>query len=147
MGTSILLRLLEEAPAVTGGVVLVQREVADRLVARPGDPAHGIPSVKASWWASIEPEGRVPASVFHPKPRVESAFVTFERRQQPGDDELRQRVFRLVDAGFGQRRKMLRRSLAELVEPEAFEAAGVAPTDRAERLDLDAWLRLARWRP
>ena len=144
VGTTILLRILEEAPAVIGGMVLVQREVAERLAAGPGDAAHGIPSVKASWWVDARVAGRVPASVFHPRPRVDSAFVTFERHEPPGDDELRRRVFALVDAGFGQRRKMLRRSLAGTVDPERFEAAGVDPTRRAEELALADWVRLAR---
>lgn len=144
VGTTILLRILEEAPQVTGGVVLVQREVAERLAAGPGDAAFGIPSVKAAWWVSTALAGRVPPSVFHPRPRVDSALVTFERRDPPGDDALRRRVFDLVDAGFGQRRKMLRRSLAGAVDPSAFESAGVEPTARAEELALDDWVRLAR---
>lgn len=143
VGTTIFLRVLEEAPAVAGGVVLVQREVAERLAARPGEQAYGIPSVKVAWWADARVAGRVPASVFHPRPRVDSAFVTFERRPAPGDDAARRRVFALVDAGFGQRRKMLRRSLAGVVTPEAFERAGIDPTRRAEELALDDWLRLA----
>src|SRR5690606_28536505 len=96
VGTTILLRILEQAPAVTGGVVLVQREVAERLAARPGDEAFGIPSVKASWWADVRVGGRVPASVFHPRPRVDSAFVTVERHPPPADEATRQRVFALV---------------------------------------------------
>lgn len=143
VGTTIFLRILAEAPAVTGGVVLVQREVADRIAAAPGDPAYGIPSVKAAWWVDSRVAGRVPAAVFHPRPNVESALVTFERHAPPGDDDARRRVFALVDAGFNQRRKMLRRSLGEIVTAEAFEAAGVAPTARAEELDLDQWCRLA----
>ncbi len=144
VGTTILLRILEEAPAVSGGVVLVQREVAERLAAGPGDAAHGIPSVKTAWWASASVAGRVPPTVFHPRPRVDSALITLERHEPPGDDALRRRVFTLVDAGFGQRRKMLRRSLADLVEASVFEVAGVAPTARAEELALDDWVRLAR---
>jgi len=144
VGTTIFLRVLEEAPAVTGGVVLVQREVAERLAARAGDDAYGIPSVKAAWWADVRVAGRVPASVFHPRPRVDSAFATFERRDPPGGDDLRRRAFALVDAGFGQRRKMLRRSLAGLVDPAQLEAAGIDPTARAEQLALDDWVRLAR---
>lgn len=144
VGTTILLRILEMAPSVTGGVVLVQREVADRLAAGPGDAAHGIPSVKLAWWASATVAGRVPPTVFHPRPRVESALVTFERIDPPGDEDLRRRVFGLVDAGFGQRRKMLRRSLTDHLAPAAFESAGVEPTARAEELSLDDWIRLAR---
>lgn len=144
VGTTILLRLLEDAPSVTGGIVLVQREVADRLAAAPGADAYGIPSVKLAWWAEATVVGRVPATVFLPKPRVESSLIRIERHAVPGDEELRRATFALVDAGFGQRRKMLRRSLDDLVTPATFEVAGVAPTARAEELDLDAWIRLAR---
>lgn len=144
VGTTILLRLLEEAPSISGGVVLVQREVAERIAASPGADNYGIPSVKAAWWADTKVVGRVPATVFHPKPRVESALIEIERHHPPGDDDLRRRTFALVDAGFGQRRKMLRRSLADFVGPERFEAAGVEPTARAEELGLDDWIRLAR---
>ncbi len=143
VGTTIFLRVLQEAPEITGGVVLVQREVADRLAAGAGDDAYGIPSVKAAWWVHVRVAGRVPAAVFHPRPRVDSSFVTFERHDPPGDEQLRQRVFALVDAGFGQRRKMLRRSLADHVEPGALERAGIDPTRRAEELALDDWVRLA----
>ncbi len=144
VGTSILLRLLEDAPALTGGVALVQQEVAERLAAGPGDDAYGIPSVKLTWWATARVAGAVPATVFHPRPRVGSAFVTFERHDEPGDDDLRRATFALVDAGFGQRRKMLRRSLRDLVDDTAFVAADVDPTARAETLGLDAWIGLAR---
>ena len=146
VGTTILLRILEEAPPVSGGVVLVQREVAERIAARPGTDAYGIPSVKAAWWAEASLAGRVPATVFHPRPRVESALVRLERRVPPGGDDLRRAVFGLVDAGFGQRRKMLRRSLAGVdgLVPDHFDAAGVLPTARAEELAIDDWVRLAR---
>lgn len=143
VGTTILIRLLEEAPTLTGGVVLVQREVADRLAAGPGDGPYGIPSVKTAWWASATVVGKVPPTVFHPKPRVESALVALERHDPPGDDTLRRQVFDLVDTAFGQRRKMLRKSLAAIVDVDRFEAAGVAPTCRPEELALDDWVRLA----
>ena len=144
VGTTIVLRILHEAPAVSGGVVLVQREVAERLAARPGSDDYGIPSVKVAWWADATVVGRVPATVFHPRPRVESAIVRLERHPVPGDDALRQRVFQLVDAGFGQRRKMLRRSLANHVPPDAFAEADVSATARAEELAVGDWIRLAR---
>jgi 16S rRNA (adenine1518-N6/adenine1519-N6)-dimethyltransferase len=87
--------------------------------------------------------------VFLPRPDVESVLVEVRRRSQPalGADIDRDRLFGLVSAGFGQRRKMLRRSLAGLVDPEAFSAAGVRPEARAEELDLAAWGRLARFPP
>jgi 16S rRNA (adenine1518-N6/adenine1519-N6)-dimethyltransferase len=81
--------------------------------------------------------------VFLPRPNVDSALVEIVRRPSPATDAPRERLFELVRAGFGQRRKMLRRSLAALVGPEAFEAAGVRPEARAEELDVLAWGRLA----
>lgn len=144
VGTTILLHILEVAPRITGGVVLVQREVATRIAAGPGDDAYGIPSAKAAWWVDATLAGKVPAAVFHPRPRVESALVTVERRDPPGDDDLRRRVFELIDAGFGQRRKMLRRSLAGRATSDELGEAGIAETARAEELALDDWVRLAR---
>lgn len=144
VGTTIFLYILEVAPSVEGGVILVQREVAERLAARPGDAAYGIPSVKAAWWIDARLAGTVPATVFHPRPRVESALVAFERHDPPGDVEDREVVFSLIDAGFGQRRKMLRRSLSGLATSEELVAADIAPTARAEELALDDWVRLSR---
>ena len=73
-------------------------------------------------------------------------MVRIDRRQEPTGAS-RDRVFRLVEAGFGQRRKMLRRSLAAEVEPAAFTAAAVRPEARAEELSLDEWVRLAAASP
>ena len=141
-------------------LVMVQREVGERLVASVGDPGYGAVSVKVRYWGRATLAGRVPASVFVPRPNVESVLVRIERRAQgdvggksagvpgwPLDAEQYRRVFTVVRAGFAQRRKMLRRSLAGVVDPAAFEAAGVAPTDRAEQLDLDRWLAIALWEP
>jgi 16S rRNA (adenine1518-N6/adenine1519-N6)-dimethyltransferase len=123
--------------------VMVQREVGERLAAGPGQRAYGIPSVKVAYWATAEVVGRVPASVFIPVPKVESALVRLVRRPDPPVPGSPERIFRLVEAGFGQRRKMLRRSLAGLVDAEAFARAGVRPEARAEELDLAGWSRLA----
>jgi 16S rRNA (adenine1518-N6/adenine1519-N6)-dimethyltransferase len=147
VATPLVLDVLAGVPQVDRMLVMVQREVAERLAAGAGDPAYGIPSVKRAWWADARVVGRVPASVFVPQPRVESALVAITRRPEPeaaaaaGVD--RASVMALVGAGFGQRRKMLRRSLVDLVPPDAFEVAGVRPQARAEELDLDAWIRLA----
>jgi 16S rRNA (adenine1518-N6/adenine1519-N6)-dimethyltransferase len=83
--------------------------------------------------------------VFHPVPKVESALVRIDRRPIPavGPEVDREWLFRLVAAGFGQRRKMLRRSLVALVEPGAFAAAGIRPEARAEELSVQDWGRLA----
>lgn len=141
IATPLVLDLLRDVPAIERMLVMVQREVGERLAAGVGDAAYGIPSVKAAYWATADVMGRVPATVFVPQPRVESVLVRLVRHAPPLVD--RERLFRLVDAGFGQRRKMLRRSLAGLVDAEGFAAAGVRPEARAEELDLAAWSRLA----
>jgi 16S rRNA (adenine1518-N6/adenine1519-N6)-dimethyltransferase len=140
----LVLELLARVPAIERMLVMVQREVAERLVAEPGSKAYGIPSVKVAYRAEAEVVGRVPPTVFIPPPRVESALVRLRRLPAPAVDVDADRLFRLVEAGFGQRRKMLRRSLAGLVAAGDFARAGVPPDARAEQLDLAAWGRLAR---
>ena len=134
--------LLDGVPAIGKMVVMVQKEVADRLVAGPGDDAYGLPSVKVAYHAVGRLVGRVPPSVFLPRPNVDSALVEVVRRPKPAVDADQGRVFGLVRAGFGQRRKMLRRSLAGLVDEAAIVAAGVDPTERAEQLSLEQWAAL-----
>jgi 16S rRNA (adenine1518-N6/adenine1519-N6)-dimethyltransferase len=143
IATPLVLDLLAGVPAIERMLVMVQLEVGERLAATPGTKAYGIPSVRRAWWADAEVVGKVPPSVFIPPPRVDSALVSICRHEPAGDDAQRRAVFTLVEAGFGQRRKMLRRSLASLVGPDAFEQAGIRPEARAEELILDDWLRLA----
>ena len=146
VATPLVLKVLEEAPMVERLLVMVQREVAERFAAKPGTKAYGAVTVKAAWSASASMVGRVPATVFIPQPRVESALVMLQRHEDVGDATERAAVFQLVEAGFATRRKMLRNTLAGLVEDACFESAGVPPTERAERLDLAAWRRLAACR-
>jgi 16S rRNA (adenine1518-N6/adenine1519-N6)-dimethyltransferase len=143
VATPLVLDLLADVPAIERMLVMVQREVGERLAARPGDKAYGIPSVKVAYRAEAELVGRVPPTVFIPPPRVESALVRLRRLPAPPVEADPDRLFRLVEAGFGQRRKMLRRSLAGLVDAAGFERADVRPEARAEELDLAAWARLA----
>jgi 16S rRNA (adenine1518-N6/adenine1519-N6)-dimethyltransferase len=138
--------LLDDVPAISRMLVMVQREVGERMAAGAGDDAYGGLSVKIAYWATAAVVGRVPPSVFIPQPRVESALVAIERRERPAVDPAEVDpawLFTLVRAGFGQRRKMLRRSLSGLVGAAAFEAAGIRPEARAEELDVGAWGRLA----
>jgi 16S rRNA (adenine1518-N6/adenine1519-N6)-dimethyltransferase len=144
VATPLVLDLLAGVPAIGRMLVMVQREVGERLAAGPGDKSYGIPSVKVAYRADAEVVGRVPPTVFIPPPRVESALVRITRLASPRVDVDPDVLFRLVEAGFGQRRKMLRRSLAGLVDAAAFERAGVRPDARAEELDLPAWASLAR---
>jgi 16S rRNA (adenine1518-N6/adenine1519-N6)-dimethyltransferase len=140
IATPLVANLLDGVPAVERMLVMVQREVAERLVARPGDPSYGAVSVKVAYWAEAKLLGQVPPTVFLPRPHVESALVSIRRREVPPPVEL---LFPLVRLGFSGRRKMLRRSLAGVVTPAAFESAGVSPEARAEDLDVVAWERLA----
>lgn len=146
VATPLVLDVLDEVPQVTSLLVMVQREVAERLVASPGSSNYGIPSVKVAYWATGELVARVPASVFLPPPRVESALVKLVRHEHPLSDEPIGPVFELVRTAFGQRRKMLRKSLSGLVTAQQFEAAGIASDSRPERIGVEQWCALARAR-
>jgi 16S rRNA (adenine1518-N6/adenine1519-N6)-dimethyltransferase len=143
VATPLVCDLLDGVPAIDRMLVLVQREVGERLAAGPGDAAYGIPSVKVAYWATARMVGRVPPTVFLPQPKVESALVAITRRPAPAVAADPDRLFPLVRAAFGQRRKMLRRSLAGVVGPETFERAGIRPDARPEELGIEAWGRLA----
>jgi 16S rRNA (adenine1518-N6/adenine1519-N6)-dimethyltransferase len=149
VATPLVADLLDGVPAISRLLVMVQREVGERLAARPRTPAYGAVSVKVAYWATASVVGRVPPTVFLPKPKVESALVSIVRRPEPAVDPsvAPALLFALVRAGFGQRRKMLRNSLAALVDPAVlpavFEEAGVGATARAEELDVLAWGRVA----
>lgn len=143
VATPVVLRALDEAPQVGEILVMVQREVGERLAASPGSGAYGIPSVKVRYWGRAELVGRVPATVFHPAPKVESALVRITRAAQPATKADPDLLFSLVRQAFGQRRKMLRRSLRGVADAEAFERAHVDAAARPQDLDVDQWGRLA----
>jgi len=142
----VLLRLLEHLPSLRTGLVMVQAEVADRLVAPPGSRTYGVPSVKAAWYAEVRRAGAVGRNVFWPSPRVDSGLVSFTRRAAPDGD--RAKVFTVVDAAFAQRRKTLRAALSGWAgSPDEAErrlrAAGIDPSVRGEVLGVEAFARLA----
>jgi 16S rRNA (adenine1518-N6/adenine1519-N6)-dimethyltransferase len=146
VGVPVVLHLLAELPSLCHGLVMMQAEVADRLAARPGSRAYGVPSAKLAWFASARRAGPVPRSVFWPVPNVDSGLLAFERRPSPPGD--RAEVFAVVDAAFAQRRKVLRSALAGWAgsregAEEALRAAGLDPTSRAERLSIDDFARIA----
>jgi len=148
VATPLVVRILEEVPQVGRLLVMVQREVGERLAAGPGSAAYGAVSVKIAYYASARVAGIVPPTVFVPKPKVESALVRIDRRDAPpvsvpDPSEL----FSLVQAGFGQRRKMLRGALRGVLgagASEVLQAADIAPEARAESLSLEQWAELAR---
>jgi 16S rRNA (adenine1518-N6/adenine1519-N6)-dimethyltransferase len=143
----VVLHLLAVLPTLRHGLVMVQKEVADRLTAVPGSKVYGIPSVKLAWYAHARQAGRVPPSVFWPVPNVDSGLVAFTRRQPPDAD--RNAVFAVVDAAFAQRRKTLRAALAGWAGGPAaaaglLEKAGVDPGARGEALTVEQFAAIAR---
>jgi len=143
VATPLVLDVLDRVAAIDRMLVMVQREVGERLAAGPGTRTYGIPSVKVGYWATAEVVGRVGPSVFLPRPKVESVLVQIVRRAEPATSADPDRLFTLVRAGFGQRRKMLRRALDGLVDGGDFDRAGVSPQSRAEQLSVEQWGRLA----
>ncbi len=146
VATPLIAEVLKTVPPIRRMLVMVQAEVGERLAASPGSRVFGAVTVRIAYFATTRLVGRVSRRVFYPQPRVDSVLVAIERRAQPVVDPhiaTYQEIDRLVRAGFAGRRKMLRRSLATLVAPEAFEAAGVDPRTRAEQLDVVAWGKLA----
>jgi 16S rRNA (adenine1518-N6/adenine1519-N6)-dimethyltransferase len=142
----VLLHFLEKFPTIRSGVVMVQSEVADRLIAKPGSKTYGSPSVKATWWADMSGAGNVARQVFWPIPNVDSSLVRFVRHEAAGDERARALTFSVIDAAFAQRRKMLRGALSELFSGEAeamITKAGIDPTARGETLLLRDFMAIA----
>lgn len=218
VGTRILLDIVVKVPQVSSFLVMVQREVGERLVAQPGMPAYGASSVKVAHFCTVRLEGSVPPSVFYPRPEVDSVLVRLERHPRfsptrkalpaslrretgsshcesgsgsapsrapssgssaglspgsfPGPSEAKAALpeaekpadsslvfgeseesvrafFRVVDAGFGQRRKTLRKALRAVFPLEQVEdacaKAGIDPRQRAETLSSADFLRLSQF--
>jgi len=142
VATPLVADLLDQVPRVRRFVVMVQKEVAQRLAASPGSPEYGGISVKVSYWATARVLGDVPPTVFVPRPKVTSAIIEIVRRDEPAVASDRAVLFSLVRTAFGQRRKMLRRSLHALVTEDQFASAGIESTRRPEELDVFDWGRL-----
>lgn len=145
----VFLNFLERFPSITSGVIMVQTEVAERLAAKKGTEAYGVPSAKAAWWSDVSLIDSVSRSVFWPIPNVDSSLVRFVRHQPLGSDELRAKTFSLIDRAFGQRRKMLRSVFAEIyggsaAAESALRAVGIDPTSRGESLAIEDFASIAR---
>jgi 16S rRNA (adenine1518-N6/adenine1519-N6)-dimethyltransferase len=142
VGTGILLDALQGAPRIATFVVMVQTEVADRLLAGPGSKVYGVPSVVVALYSESRPEFTVRPELFYPRPPVDSTVLVLDRIEAP---EAAAAAIDLAKAGFQQRRKMVRRSLAKVLDdPEsALLAAGLDPTSRAEALAPADFVRLA----
>jgi len=148
VATPVVTRLLEIAPQISHFVVMVQREVGERWTAPLGTRASGSISVRIAYETEARIAARIGRSVFLPQPRVDSVIVCLTRRAKPPvsvpDPDF---MFALVRAGFGQRRKTLRRSLRSILDNQAssvLAAAGIDSNSRAETLSLEEWAALAR---
>lgn len=140
--------LLEGVPQIRSFLVMVQREVGERLAAGPGDDAYGAVSVRIAYRAEAEVVRRVPATVFWPRPAVDSVLVRLTRRERPPVTTPPERLFRVVGEGFAERRKTMRNAVRRLglsaAEADlALARAGLEPNVRAERLSLQDFARLA----
>lgn len=144
----VIITLLSKFPTITKMLVMVQAEVADRLAAAPGDAAYGAPSVKLQWFMKVSRGANIPRPVFIPVPNVDSGLV-FGQRVTPIQTSVSQaQIFRVIDAAFNQRRKMLRSALGAIAggsaaAEKALIAAGIDPTLRGEMLNIDQYVRLA----
>tara|TARA_A100001388_G_scaffold15865_1_gene10541 strand:+ start:2202 stop:3047 length:846 start_codon:yes stop_codon:yes gene_type:complete len=144
----VVLHLLAEFDSIQRVLVMVQREVADRLCAEPGSRTYGVPSVKARWFGDVDYAGDVSRTVFWPVPNVDSGLVSLTRTAPPAG-VTRDEVFSLIDAAFAQRRKQLTSALSGWlpgrgVVQEVLDAAGVDPRARGEELSLEDFCVIAR---
>jgi len=147
VGTALLLRWLETdawPPWWASLTLMFQKEVAERIVARPGTDAYGRLSIASQWRASPRIAMTVNRSAFVPPPKVTSAVVHIVPAVQP--DGIEPKVMaKLTEAAFGQRRKMLRSSLKAMPGAlEALKSVGIDPERRAETLSVDEYVKLAR---
>ena len=145
----VLLNLLELFPSIKRGVVMVQSEVAERLVAKADSKQYGSPTVKGNWWADLTWAGSVGRSVFWPVPNVDSALVRFDRHAPLGSEAERLKTFKVIDHAFAKRRKMMRSALSELfggsaLAQAALIKAGIDPTIRGEALTVEQFGQIAQ---
>ena len=144
----VVLAVLADAPTVTRIVVLVQREVGERFVAQPGEAAYGPASVRVAYHARARRVRAVPPTVFWPRPSVDSIVVRIERLARPAVAVGPERLWRVVDAGFAQRRKTIRSAVVRLGvvrgrADDLLRANGIDPRARAESLSLAEFARIA----
>lgn len=150
VAATIILQFFETMPAIDRAVVMVQKEVADRIAATPGNKTYGGYTAKLGLYGRVTGRFEVPPRCFMPAPHVDSAVVRIERVDSAVPEGLdRSFVARVIDAAFAQRRKTIRNSMgsngfAKDALDTAFAACGVAPTARAETLGVTDFVHLAR---
>jgi 16S rRNA (adenine1518-N6/adenine1519-N6)-dimethyltransferase len=143
VGTALLIKWLTGAYRPASMTLMFQKEVAERIVARPGDDAYGRLAVIAQATARAKIVMEAPARAFTPPPKVDSAVVRLDPHETRPPEPLLSALEQITQAAFGQRRKMLRSSLKVLGGAELCEAAGIDPSRRAETLALEEFMGLA----
>lgn len=153
VAATIILQFFQEMPSLERAVVMVQKEVADRIAAHAGTKAYGAYTVKLSLYGEVTGRFEVPPRCFMPAPHVDSAVVRIDRMGTHGVAPLdlaasRDRVVQVVDAAFAQRRKTIRNSMGSNgfekdALDRAFDQTGISPTARAEALERADFMRLA----
>jgi 16S rRNA (adenine1518-N6/adenine1519-N6)-dimethyltransferase len=140
----LLFRLVEAVACLRDCHFMLQREVVDRIVAAPGSKQYGRLSVMLQYRFRVQRLLRVPAGAFRPAPKVESAFVRLVPHRPLPFQAADERVLASVVAkAFGQRRKTLRNALREVIGADDLAALGIEPALRAERLPVEAFVRIA----
>lgn len=149
VAATIILQFFETMPSLKRAVVMVQKEVADRIAATPGNKTYGGYTAKLALYGEVTGRFEVPPRCFMPAPHVDSAVVRIDRVDGVAGGIDPHEVVRVIDAAFAQRRKTIRNSMSsngfdKAVLDPALVAAGIAPTTRAETLSVDDFVRLAK---
>lgn len=151
--TPIIMKLLEEKLPIRGIVCMLQKEVADRISARPGTKDYGSLSIAIQYYTQAETVMIVPKTVFVPQPNVDSAVIRLTRRKEPAVSVVNEDFFfKLIKASFAQRRKTLLNNLTSYLHEgkqkkkeilSALEQAGIDPSRRGETLSIEEFARLS----
>lgn len=151
--TPIMMRLLESRLPIDGFVMMMQKEVAERITASPGSKAYGSLTIAIQYWCEAKIGFMVPKTVFNPAPNVDSAILVLKRREKPLVEVANEeRFFELIRKSFVQRRKTLWNNLSKAYVSEQWgkeelqkclQRAGIDPTRRAETMTIEEFARLA----
>ena len=144
VGTAILRRLMPRHDLISRIVVMLQREVAHRVVARPGGRGHGLVALERAAWADARLIFDVPPRAFRPVPRVMSSVVVLDLKPSPYESSVLAAALALAAGTLTKPRKMLSNALSPRPEAGLIESAGLTPDARPGTLDLDGWVRLAK---
>jgi len=150
ISSQILVKLIKARPVVDRAILMFQKELAERLVAKPGSKAYGRITVMLAYCSRIKSLATIKARMFFPRPKVDSAVIEIQFREyasEPADDE--KYLFKVIKAAFGKRRKTLKNALSQSqlgidgpTAEKALVTAAIDPVRRAETLSVDEFVRL-----